>query len=83
MDKSFLSYFLNELKSIFHFDNITLEDIEIGLESTIGWDKALRNTCTKFDLLDEYEWYRNLDLDTSDNYDSEIGDKLSKRLNIE
>lgn len=82
MDKSFLSYFLNELKTIFGIDVITLEDIEVRLESTAGWNKALMNTCTEFGFLDEYEWYKKLDWDASDEFDYEIGEKMYSILKL-
>lgn len=82
MNKSFFDYFFEELKAIFSFNEISSEDIEIGIESTMGWDKALKNTCQKLGLLEEYDWYRKLNWDESDDFDCEIGQKMFALLNI-
>ena len=82
MDKIFLSYFENELKTTFDIDVITFKDIEIGLESTIGWDEALKNTCTEFGFLNEYEWYKNLDWNISDEFDAKIGKRMCSILKL-
>lgn len=82
MGKEFFLYFYTELRTLFSMDNITFENIEAGIESTIGWDEALKNACNKFNLSKEYNWYKNLNWDMSDKFDTKIGKKMLQILNI-
>jgi len=83
----FYSTMWSELKRVFG-DDVTGFDIYCDCpavwdyESTCGWNEALRETCTRLNLKDVWEYYDGLECYDSDRFDGEIGVELGKRFSI-
>ena len=52
------------------------EDVICAVDSTMGWSKALKETCKELNIYDVYEYWKSLDWDMSDILDGEISELL-------
>lgn len=50
-----------------------INDICCGVDSTVGWSKALKETCAEFNMNDVYEYYDSLTWEESDIVDDCVG----------
>lgn len=76
----FFFVFAKHLDMIFDdgwiYDIEDKEDVVCGVDSTIGWRKALERTCRELNILDAFEYWNNLPWDKSDCLDAYIGELL-------
>lgn len=52
------------------------EDVICAVDSTMGWAKALKETCSELNIYDVYEYWNSLDWDKSDILDGDISELL-------